>query len=186
MRVRRMWMVAGLLLGLAAPAWAEHHGDPYNRPGAFAGLGGSYAVSAFQGSLKDLFGDSLGFQARGGYRFNEFFALEGIYEYEDDFGARIGQGSLWTNAFTGNSKLILPLGRFQPYLSGGVGFLNVNASSDVDGKFTFLGRVAGGVDLALTERVAVFLDAAYNIPGGDGVLSDFQYFSFGWGGKVSF
>jgi len=32
----------------------------------------------------------------------------------------------------------------------------------------------------------LFLDAGYVVPAGGGVMSDFQYFSFGWGGKYLF
>lgn len=181
-------LACGLALAMtaatAATARAEH--DPFNRPGAFAGLGGSYAVSAFQGPLKDVFGDSLGFQARGGYRFDEIFAVEGIYEYLDDFGVKGARGGFWTNNFTVNGKLILPLERFQPYLSGGVGFLNAEPHGSGDGQWAFAGRFSGGTDVALTEKVALFLDAGYVIPAGGSTIGELQYFSFGWGAKYLF
>ncbi|MEW6268854.1 MAG: outer membrane beta-barrel protein [Thermodesulfobacteriota bacterium] len=175
---------ACVLVMTAAAAQAEE--NRFNRPGAFAGLGGVYAVSAFQGPAGHLFGDSLGFQARGGYRFNEIFAAEGIYEYVDDFGLRGGRGGFWTNNMTANGKLILPLDRFQPYLSGGIGFLNIVPHGEGDAQWTFAGRFGGGTDVAITEHVALFLDASYVVPAGGGAISNIQYFSFGWGGKYLF
>jgi len=160
--------------------------NDFNRPGAYVGLGGTYAVSAFQGPAKDLFGDSLGFQARGGYRLNEIFAVEALYEYVDDFGVKGGRGGIWTNNFTVGGKLILPLDRFQPYLSGGIGFLNAEPNTNGDGQWAFAGRFSGGTDLAITEHVALFLDAGYVIPAGGSAIGDIQYFSFGWGAKYLF
>lgn len=184
MKLRFVFGVVGALaLAMAATVARADDGD-FNREGAYAGLGGVYAVSAFQGPAKDVFGDSLGFQARGGYRLDEIFAVEGLYEYVDDFGVKRFDGGIWTNHASVNGKLILPLDRFQPYLSGGVGFLNANANGD--GKWAFVGRFSAGTDLAITEHVALFLDAAYLVPSGGGVMSDLQYFSFGWGGKYLF
>jgi opacity protein-like surface antigen len=187
MRLRFLTGVAlALAVALTTPAQAEE--NDFNRPGAYVGLGGVYSVSAFQGSLKDLFGNSMGFQARGGYRFDEIFAIEGLYEYIDDFGLDrgLGRGSIWTNHASVNGKLILPLDRFQPYLSGGIGFLNANASPRGGDKWAFTGRFSGGTDVAITEHVALFLDAAYLVPAGGGIASDLQYFSFGWGAKYLF
>jgi opacity protein-like surface antigen len=181
----RSLILGACVLAMTATA-ARADENPFNRPGAFAGLGGTYAVSAFQGPLKDFFGDSLGFQARGGYRFDEIFAVEALYEYVDDFGVKRGSGGIWTNNFAVGGKLILPLDRFQPYLSGGIGFLNAEANNGGDGQWAFAGRFSGGTDLAITEHVALFLDAGYVIPAGGGAISEIQYFSFGWGGKYLF
>lgn len=180
-------IASALALAIALTTAAHAEGEDFNRPGAYAGLGGVYAVPGFQGRAKDVFGDSMGFQARGGYRFTEIFALDGLYEYVNDFGAKRGDGGVWTNHASVNGKLILPLDRFQPYLSGGIGFLNANPTrGSADGIWAFAGRFSAGTDLAITEHVALFLDAAYLVPAGGGVASDLQYFSFGWGGKYLF
>jgi len=186
MRYRTTGRILAACFLAATVATAQAEENQFNRPGAFVGIGGTYAVSAFQGPAKDLFGDSLGFQARGGYRFNEIFAAEAIYEYVDDFGLKGGRGGIWTNNFTVNGKLILPLDRFQPYLSGGIGFLNAEPNTRGDGQWAFAGRFSGGTDLAITENIALFLDAAYVIPAGGSAIGDIQYFSFGWGGKYLF
>jgi len=186
----RIVTTAGLCLGLSAGlASAE---DEFNRPGPYVGLGGSYLVEGFQDRTgRGDFGNSLGFNARGGYRFNDFFAAEGIYEYGDDFGSgRLANSDIQTNAFTVNGKLLLPLERFQPYLEGGVGFLNANADGPVansafDASGTsFAGRFGSGVDVWATENVSLFLDASYTIPVDE--VSDLYYFSFGWGARYNF
>jgi opacity protein-like surface antigen len=165
----------------------------FNRPGPYVGVGGSYIVSGFQDEASRAdFGDTLGFNVRGGYRLNEYWAFEGIYEYGDKFGAHqiVPNGEIQTNSFTGNAKLILPLGRFQPYLMAGAGFVNANANRalrrtnwDVDGT-NFAGRFGGGVDLYATENVAIYLDTAYTMPINE--IGDLYHFSFGWGAKYVF
>jgi len=177
-------ILAALALTMTVTSARADEDNEFNRPGAYAGLGGVYAVSAFQGDLKNRTGNSMGFQARGGYRFDEIFALEGLYEYVDNFGAKEANVGIWTNHASVNGKLILPLDRFQPYLSGGIGFLNANSGGQ--DRWAFAGRFSAGTDLALTEHVALFLDAAYLLPGGGGVATDLQYSSFGWGGKYQF
>jgi hypothetical protein len=183
-------MVAAMAVAGATGAWAE---DEFNRRGAFVGAGGSYEVEAFQnGTRTGDFGNSLGFNVRGGYRVNDYFAAEGIYEYADDFGSdrTFSNEKLQTNLFTGNGKLIVPLGRFQPFLEAGLGFLDANRSGRTEGEkladhgFNLAGRVGGGMDLWATRNVSLFLDASYVIPMKE--IADLQYFSFGWGARYNF
>ncbi|HZR81566.1 MAG TPA: outer membrane beta-barrel protein [Candidatus Binatia bacterium] len=184
-------MGVGLAIALAATtARAE---DEFNRPGPFVGLGMNYAVPGFQGATgRADFGDSLGFNARGGYRLNEFFAAEGIYEYVDDFGAgdRFANADIQTNTFTLNGKLILPLQRFQPYLEGGVGFLNANGDVRIEGRrasnsgTSFAGRVGGGIDFFATEKISLYADTSYTMPVDE--VRDLYTFNLGWGARYNF
>src|SRR5437899_1007884 len=117
----------GVLVGLARA------GDEFNRPGPYVGLGAAGGLSQFGGTLQN-FGDSAGFNARGGYRFNDYLAIEGLYEYMDEFGSsqKFSSGTkvtthFQTNNFSLMSKVILPtlgITRLQLYVSGGIGFLN--------------------------------------------------------------
>jgi hypothetical protein len=172
------------------PAMAEPPaaGPDYNRIGPYVSAAVSYAVPAFQGILKNLDVDNgWGFNVRGGYRLNEYFAIEGHYEYINDFPLDQGGPRIWFNTFTVNGKLILPLGRFQPFLYGGPGFQNVNADFDQAGNYGdtyFAGRFGTGLDLYLTEQISILLDASYVI-GPDDVF-DLQYFSTAWGMKYAF
>ena len=102
-------------------------------------------VAEFQGRLHG-FGDSAGFTLRGGYRFNDYLAAEGLYEYMNEFGSgkqllngAYAKSAFLTNNFSLMGKVILPtlgMTKLQPYVSAGVGFLNVNGSA----RFTLLER----------------------------------------------
>jgi opacity protein-like surface antigen len=172
-----------------------------NRPGWSVGVGATYAVEGFQGNLgRADFGNSWGFNVRGAYRFNEYFAVEGIYEYLNSFEAEGSiddiavDAEIWTNTFTVGPKLILPLCWFQPYLAGGIGFVNANADVDIDGRRSgieltdsntaFAGRFGGGIDFVVTEHFALYADAGYTMATGD--LDELYYFSTGFGAKFLF
>jgi hypothetical protein len=71
-----------LIAVLASTARAS---DEFNRPGPYIGLGAAGGLTNFSGALHG-FGNSPGFNFRGGYRFNDYMAIEGLYEYMDDFG----------------------------------------------------------------------------------------------------
>ena len=128
-------------------------------------------------------GAAEGGELGNGYPLRAMFARDGRSEYLDDLGVKGTRAGIWTNHASVNGKVTLPMARFQPYLSGGVGVLNANAGGT---RLTVAGRFSAGTDVALTEHVALFLDAAYLLPGGGGVATDLQYFSFGWGGKYLF
>ena len=173
----------------------------YTGPGPYLGIGPAGGFAAFQGDLQD-FGNSYGFNARGGYRFNDFLAAEALYEYMDDFGSPVtvnnrtaGHVDITTHNFSLLGKVILPTGTFlEPYLVGGVGFLNADGSADVNTRNVrvsgaesdteFAGRVGGGFDVWITQHIAAYVDTAYVMPTGD--LSDLRYFSLGAGVKYSF
>jgi len=187
-----------MLFALCAAASAQRG---YTGPGPYVGIGPAGGFAAFQGDLPD-FGDSVGFNARGGYRFNDFLAIEGLYEYMDDFGSSVtlnnratGHIDIQTSNFSVLGKLILPTGsRIEPFIDGGVGFLNANANADFDTRRAhisgdksdteFAGRIGAGVDVWLTDHIAAYIDSGYVMPTSD--LSDLRYFSLGGGVKYSF
>ena len=194
-------VVVALLAGLAAPTRATAT-DDFNQPGPYVGLAAAGGLSDFQGRLCG-FGDSAGFNLRGGYRFNDYLAAEGLYEYMDEFGGNKlfngapAKSDFLTHNFSLMGKVILPtLGftRLQPYLGAGVGFLNADGST----KFTllgqqgrrgvsdteFAGRVDGGVDYFLTPALSTFFDLGYVMPTGQ--LSEVTYLSLSLGAKYRF
>ena len=179
--------------------------DEFNRPGFSVGLGASGLISGFQGVLGRLdYGNTAGFNVHGGYRFNDFLALDGVYEYGNSFGRSssrfnetiTGNSSINTNAVTIGPKLILPLGRFQPYLDGGIGFVEASGNVRVTNNITgvsrtggangagFAGRFGGGIDLFLTENWSLYGDNAYTITASG--PTNVYYYSFGVGGRYSF
>lgn len=189
-------LVAVLASTVRLPGAAAQEAPPaedYARDGAFAGLGFSAFVSGFQDELLPLeFGDSLGFNARGGYRFAPWFAAEGVVEYANKFGADQPGATAEIEALTTtvNAKFILPLERLQPYLSVGTGLLRVSsvgtgfASEVGDLDLGLAGRIGGGLDFYLTPHWSVYVDNAWTMatkktPG-------VYYYSLGLGGRYNF
>src|SRR5262245_3550141 len=65
--------------------------EDWNRLGFYIGLGPSYFANQFEGDIGRLGGDDTwGFHVRAGYRFWDYIAVEGLYEYANDFGTEIG------------------------------------------------------------------------------------------------
>jgi hypothetical protein len=167
----------------------------YTRPGLYLGLGVSGGLEDFDGARSAL-GDSAGFTFRVGYRLAPYFAVEGLYEYMDDFGlvttsltGRRARVDIRMDNFSLMGKAILPLGFVQPYLSGGVGFLNADSTAEPRGlrgelrsrgsASEFAGRVGAGLDLFATPQLALTLDSGYVLP--TDRLWAFHYTSFGMG-----
>jgi opacity protein-like surface antigen len=196
--------LCGLAVSLATVASAD---DEFNHRGAFIGLGASGFVSGFQGVLgRADYGNTAGLNFHGGYRLNEYIAFDGVFEYGNDFGRgksrNIGDqvithsSTIQTSAFTVGPKLILPLGRFQPYLDGGIGFINANGNVTVEDLTTgrtrgagrtgsgFAGRFGGGIDVFVAPKWSLYVDNAYTIPGSG--PTDVYYYSFGVGGRYNF
>lgn len=189
---------------IAVSVGAAGASDEFNRPGPYVGIGPAGGLTNFDGALSG-FGNSLGFNFRGGYRFNNYFAVEGLYEYMDDFGnsatsadRRVNaSASIQTSNFSLMSKVIFPtlgIPQLQPFVSGGIGLLNANGSGRLNvGSETvkrtpstteFAGRVDGGVDYFLTRDVSTFFDVGYVIPTDE--LSNMNYLSLSAGVKYNF
>lgn len=89
-------------------------------------------------------------------------------------------------------KGILPIGRFQPYVALGVGFMEVDV--DVQDKTVLMGggnrssggigRVGGGFDVYLSNHVVANVAIDYVIPSSS--IGDFDYISFGAGIQYRF
>ena len=193
-----------------------------DRSGPFLGLGISYFLEEFPGAdvtsggrpYSTDYDNSWGFNLRGGYRFNDYLATEAVLEYADGYSSKstlpnlIGvekdtiDDSRWSIDFAVNAKAILPLGRFEPYVSGGIGFLYMNElnieeawvpspdgptiekNSQSDDPVVFMGRVAAGVDFAITDTFGVFAEAAYLLPTSS--MSDYNAIAVNFGGRLTF
>ena len=143
--------VPGLLALLAlallpGSARAGDDVDPFDRPGPYVTIGGSYAYNFFDQQIEDFLEDELGEQgsvdiddsgglnARLGYRMASWFAAELAYEWIDRYDVEVGgdlgpgggalSGRLYDiegHTLTANARLIAPIWRIQPYLLLGVG-----------------------------------------------------------------
>ena len=193
-------IVVCIVIVLAAlPASTRAATEDYTHPGPYVGLGVAGGLEKFNGGRGSAFGDSAGLTLRGGYRLAPYFAVEGLYEYMDDFGLKattLGgikvHEDLRTHNFSLMGKGILPFGPFQPYLTGGVGFLNTENTVKIrrqevhnNGSSTeFAGRVGAGIDLVTTSHLAFTLDSGYVLP--THRLADLNYISFGMGVRYTF
>jgi len=183
------------LLAIAAPAVAED--ADYARSGFYVGLAGTYALPM---SVEDEFNpalsamgasgsadNSLGINARIGYRVIPYFAYEAQYEGVTGFDVKaMGTTAyeLRTNVATLNLKGYYPVGRFQPYLLLGLGMMFANGDDNVglpvpSGYYGFASRFGLGLDFHITDKFLFTLEPSYVLPAGD--TKNFDYFSIGWG-----
>jgi opacity protein-like surface antigen len=163
---RRFVVLGAGLLILALPAIAlaveapiEEDEDPFDRPGFYVGVGGSYQYNVFQDRIEDVIQDELegtllenvdfdiddsgGVNALVGYRVWSWFALELEYEWIDEYdikgktnipGTSARLYSIEGHTITANTKWIVPFWRIQPYLllGGGVAISEVDRGSVFD------------------------------------------------------
>jgi hypothetical protein len=194
-----------LLLALAIPssAFAEASegstNEDYARPGFYLGLSGVGAIETFDNELDNVsLSSGGGFNVRGGYRVNEFLAVEAQVEYvagfEDSFFL-FDDGKVKYSAvsMTGNAKFYPLQGRFQPFLGVGLGFINgqLDLFSSDDDTTAGVVRLGGGLDFYLTESWVISSEVDWVKPfAGNKVfgakLEDFSYVTIGGGVSYRF
>lgn len=175
--------------------WSIAPGDPADlaRAGAFVGGGFDWQVPGFQGPFRNQdYGNSWGFNARGGYRFYDWLAAEAIVEYADRFGPNAPNATADDLSFvstTVNGKFIVPVQRFQPYLEAGFGFLYANDGEGFrnaveDRDFGFAGRLGAGIDFYLTRHISIFVDNSWTMSTDN--TEDLYFYSLGGGARYNF
>jgi opacity protein-like surface antigen len=185
-------LAAALLAPPAAPA------EDFVRDGWYAGARGVYALEDFdlrQGGLDADVDDDFGFNLFAGYRMLKGLASDFEFEYVDALPARAEPAGpsfdVRTFDLAWNFR-VYPLAwvfepdsvfqRVQPYLSAGPSIQWVQLEripgNDRD-EGNFAGRLGGGLDLYVTENIVITGDAIYTLGAGD--VSDFPYWSIGWG-----
>jgi len=154
---------AAILVGWAATASAadEEHG----RSGPYVGIGATYAFEQFSGSAKDV-DDSWGYHAAGGFRFNEYFALELTGEGYVDFKINdqdADQADVFAAMVSGK---VYPFhGIVQPYAAVGAGWAWVDDDRGLSTN-DFAVRFAGGIDFYVARNWGLFVEAGYFLPVG--------------------
>jgi opacity protein-like surface antigen len=175
--LRAIAMLALFLL-LPAAALAGDDDKNFSRRGFYLGVGGAYGANFFEDTIEDAaeregFKVSVkntgGVNARVGYRLASWFALEGMYEWMDNFkikvdgiidadpdllGAKVNYG---THTVTLNAKFLLPIWRLHPYLLLGIGGQYYDL--DAEAEFANLGFDFSESGWALAGRPGVGLDA---------------------------
>ena len=180
--MRGFALLAGLMIvsahGTARAVEPESEPDPdFGRTGLYLGLAGTYAVEGFDDSPFPV-DDSLGLNLRLGYRPLPRLGLELQAEWAEGFHLKGTGVDVETWTVTANYRAYFTDSRVQPYLLLGVGFMNAEALgfSTID----FAGRVGGGVDIGVTDRIAVVLEVSYV------GASDLDYTSISWGLQYRF
>lgn len=142
------WLaVAAFGLTGRAQAAGRHRPDPFDRPGPYVQVGGSFAYNFFDSQIEKFLEDELGqkgsvdiaesggINARVGYRAASWFAAELEYEWMSRYDVKVGgnlgpggtalSGKLYDiegHTLTLNTRWILPIWRVQPYLLLGAGY----------------------------------------------------------------
>jgi opacity protein-like surface antigen len=187
--------IAIVALALLLPAAAlAGDDDGFDRRGFYVGIGGAYGVDFFESTIEDVaedagfkvsVDDTGGVNARAGYRLASWFAIEGMYEWMDNFKIEVDEIigldpelqnlldariDYTTHTVTVNAKLLLPTWRFQPYLLLGIGaqYYDLDASARFAGLgFDFdesgwgvAGRPGLGLDAYITENILINVELA--------------------------
>ena len=188
-------LAASALSILALSSCPARADDAFIRPGAYLGLGGSYALD--HSTISNLTENSLGLSARLGYRFSPNIALEGHFEWIDglDVSAPGVRGRVEPWVLTANARGLLMTGRIQPFGLVGMGLMRVKfvdelgtlsslepASSGTASGFAM--RFGAGIDFHITRHVVVSLEASYVLPAGS--VQDRDITSTGFAARYHF
>jgi hypothetical protein len=185
---------ASVLLGTASLAMAGAYGEPVApeegpAPVAVApavveeeqvgygyiGAGALFAIENFHCDTDDAWGYNI----RGGYRFNNWVAIEGMFEHPvsnfddanvvDGFGRLNGDVEVWN--VTANGKIYPVRGMFQPYALVGGGYGQADLPHDDNGGF--VARFGIGLDILFTDNFGMDTEVGYVL--GTGSLSNYDY-----------
>lgn len=179
-------VAAGILAAVVAgSAMTASAAGEYGRSGPYVGAGAVYAIESIDPPspvIKNV-DNSWGYNVKGGYRFNQFFALEAGWEQWLEFdyspgGNGLGDFDGWM--FSASGKGFFSDGPIQPYLLAGLGWMGGNDSSPVGTDVHELAlRFGGGIDLYASRNWAVSAEAAYVMGTGD--LKDYDVIPVGLG-----
>ncbi len=153
------------------------------------------STSGFPSNTRVEIDNATGFNGRIGYRFGPHLATEAQLEYLPLVDWDILVGSSRTTAFririvtiTGNLKLFPLSGRVQPFafLGGGGAFVKVTSPlvSSSESSSGLVLRGGGGIDIHVSEHIAVSADVSYVLPAD--ALENLDYLSIGGGLQYKF
>jgi opacity protein-like surface antigen len=189
--LRAIAMLALVLL-LPAAALADDDDKDFSRSGFYLGVGGAYGINFFENMIEDAardagfeisLKDTGGVNARVGYRVASWFAVEGMYEWMDNFKIEVdgftdpdledlvgAEVDYRTHTVTVNAKFLIPTWRLHPYLYLGIGaqYYDLDAQAtfadnglDFSEKgWAFAGRPGLGLDAYITENILVNIEVA--------------------------
>jgi opacity protein-like surface antigen len=173
----------------AAAAEEEKRPSEYARDGWYVGAsiaGASYTGLAYEaeqraGTLTGEFvgatvDSAAGLNARGGYRLHPRVAIEAQFEWLTEVdvdivgnveqNAALSVGS-WTTTLNGKGYIFT--GRFQPFLTAGLGAISVDVTDRTgldlrNDDVGFVLRMGGGMDFYVNPKWLIELDLTYVLP----------------------
>lgn len=143
---------------------------------AFENIDQDETEDKFEGPIDVDFDNSWGLQVRLGYIYNEYFSLEGMYEYIAPFEANDGplDDELDVMNFTVNGKFTCPAyEQFVPYALVGLGAMNAyedisyRGDDSKESEWGFGARVGLGFDYYFQPEWTVGFEGAYVFGTGD-------------------
>ena len=145
--------------------------------GFYVGGGLAYAWENFDDAGLN-FDDAWGLNVFGGYRLMRYFALEGNFNWYDDFESDSFNVDveIWTLMVDVKGMYPVYNDRLVPYLRAGVGYMDAEANAgsfDADDE-DFAINFGGGLDYYVTDQISLGLDGKY--VWGTGDLDDIEYF----------
>jgi opacity protein-like surface antigen len=158
---------AALLAGWTSCAHATD--DEFGRSGPYLRGGGVYAFENFSGAAASPSG-SWGYELAGGYRFNEYFALEVEWEQLLGFDDAAGDADFW---MLGASGKFFPFhGIIQPFLLAGAGWASIDDNAAPRDSTGIGFRFGAGFDIYISRNWAFNVEAGYLLPIGS--LGDYH------------
>lgn len=156
----------------------------------YIGGGASYAWENFDtDNLEDAninvdVDDAWGINLFGGYRFTRNLALEGNFNWYDDFDLDATRGAIRVNAEVKIWTLMVDLkamyptydDKLVPYLriGGGIMDAEIDVGTIDDDESDFAWNLGGGLDYFVNDQISLGLDAKY--VWGTGDLDELEYF----------
>jgi len=188
----RVIAILALFLLLPAAALADDDKKDFSHSGFYLGVGGAYGFNFFEDMIEDAaekegfkisLNDTWGVNARVGYRLASWFALEGMYEWMDNFKIEVdgftdpaledllgASVDYRTHTVTVNAKFILPTWRLHPYLYLGIGGQYWDLAAEAafaqygfdfnDSGWSFAGRPGFVIDAYITENILVNVEVS--------------------------
>ena len=168
-----------------------------NRPGFYLGLAGTWGNEKFNNTNNINVKDSIGFNARAGYRALSWLSAEIEGEWLANFNVDLGpeDGDVEMHLIGANLRLNLPTGLIQPYLLFGGGYMHADLrgvhQGDVQKSFTDgangdggFGRFGGGMEFYPWPWLALDMGIAYVLPTGN--VDNLDFLSITWGALYRF
>ncbi len=166
----------------------------YARSGPYVGLSGAFGVPLFEDQISGAtggadFDPSWGLNARAGWRFFPFLAVEAQYEWMSGFGVTdlplVGDADIAGHTLTGNLRFFVPVWQVHPYVLTGVGVTRYKIDLGALGSANqdrFAGRLGGGLDMYMTEKLVVNFEASVLLTANDldfdqGSITSLHYLS---------